>query len=108
MKKLPVINKQELEQRLSTGKYVIEFMAEWCPDCNFIKPRLPEIEADFPEYTFFQVDRDQNLDLFTELNVLGIPSFIVYEDGKEVDRLVNKSRKTKDEVETFIRNSTKK
>lgn len=103
MKKLPVMNKAELEEKVKSGKYVIEFMAEWCPDCNFIKPYLPQIEADFPDYTFFQVDRDQNMALFQELNVLGTPSFIVYENGHEAGRLVNKKRKTKEEVENFIR-----
>lgn len=103
MEKLPVMNKQQLEEKLQNGKYILEFMADWCPDCNFIKPHLPEIEKDFSEYKFYQIDRDQNLDLFTEMNVFGIPSFIIYEDGKEVARLVNKDRKTKEEVEDFIR-----
>jgi hypothetical protein len=34
---------------------------------------------------------------------MGIPSFVVYQDGKEIGRLVNKDRKTKDEVEKFLR-----
>ena len=34
---------------------------------------------------------------------MGIPSFVVYQDGKEIGRLVNKDRKTKDEVENFLR-----
>jgi thiol-disulfide isomerase/thioredoxin len=102
MEKIPVMNKQELLTRLGDGQYVLEFMAEWCPDCNFIKPHLPEIEADFPEYRFLQVDRDQNLDLFKEFNVFGIPSFIVVKNGKEAGRLVNKARKTKEDVETFL------
>lgn len=104
MKKIPAMTKQELLPQLADGQYVLEFMAEWCPDCNFIKPHLPEIEADFPEYKFLQVDRDQNLDLFKEFNVFGIPSFIVFKNGKEVARLVNKSRKTKEDVEMFLRN----
>ena len=107
MEKLPVINKEEFEKRLSDGKYVVEFKADWCPDCSFIKPHLPAIEADFPEYQFLQVDREENLDLFRGLNVFGIPSFIVYENGREVDRLVNKARKTKEEVENFIQNAIK-
>nr|MCR4912154.1 thioredoxin [Lactobacillus sp.] len=32
----------------------------------------------------------------------GIPSFVVYQDGKEIGRLVNKDRKTKEEVENFL------
>ncbi|WP_049153367.1 thioredoxin family protein, partial [Ligilactobacillus salivarius] len=47
--------------------------------------------------------RDENIDLCQELDVYGIPSFIVYEDGKEVDRFVNKDRKTKKEVENFLK-----
>lgn len=64
---------------------------------------MPEIEEEFSDFNFIQVDRDENIDLCQELDVYGIPSFIVYEDGKEVDRFVNKDRKTKKEVENFLK-----
>lgn len=32
----------------------------------------------------------------------GIPSFVVIQDGKELGRLVNKDRKTKQEIESFL------
>lgn len=107
MEKLPVMNKRELETRLASGKYVLAFMAGWCPDCSFIKPYLPEIEADFADYQFIQVDRDENTELAQELNIFGIPSFVVYEDGQETGRLVNKDRKTKEEVEHFLKETIK-
>lgn len=78
------------------------FTAGWCPDCTFIKPAMPEIEADYPDYTFLKVDRDGNIDLARDLNVFGIPSFIAFQDGKELGRFVNKDRKTKQQVEKFI------
>ena len=93
MEQLAKMNKQELEEKLAKGKYVLFFTAGWCPDCRFIKPAMPEIEEEFSDFNFIQVDRD----------VYGIPSFIVYEDGKEVDRFVNKDRKTKKEVENFLK-----
>ena len=31
------------------GKIVFFFTAEWCGDCRFIKPFLPEIEAENPD-----------------------------------------------------------
>ena len=80
------------------------FTADWCPDCRFIKPAMPEIEQDFSDYTFYEVDRDENIDLAAELNVFGIPSFIVYDNGKEIGRFVNKDRKTKQQVEDFLNN----
>ena len=103
MEQLAKMNKQELEEKLAEGKYVLFFTADWCPDCRFIKPAMPEIEEEFSDFNFIQVDRDENIDLCQELDVYGIPIFIVCEDGKEVDRFVNKDRKTKKEVENFLK-----
>ena len=102
MKMLPKMNKVELETKLSKGQYVLFFTADWCPDCRFIKPAMPAIEANFKQYDFIQVDRDENIDLCQELMIMGIPSFVVYKDGKEVSRFVNKDRKTKEEVISFL------
>ncbi|MHA7984159.1 thioredoxin family protein, partial [Leuconostoc mesenteroides] len=40
-------------------------------------------------------------------NIFGIPSFVIFRDGQEIGRLVNKDRKTKEEVENFITNTIK-
>ena len=69
---------------------------------RYIKPQLPEIEADFPDLQFIEVDRDEYMDVAVEWNIFGIPSLVVIEDGKELGRLVNKDRKTKEEIEAFL------
>lgn len=104
MEKLAKMDKKALKEKLSTGKYVLFFTADWCPDCRFIKPAMPEIEAEFSQFEFVLVDRDENIDLCQEMMIMGIPSFVVYEDGKEKARFVNKDRKTKKEVEDFLNN----
>lgn len=81
---------------------ILMFSADWCPDCRFIEPLLPEIESENSQFTFYYVDRDQFIDLCIQLNVFGIPSFVAFNQGKEIGRLVNKARKTKEEVQTFI------
>ena len=63
---------------------------------------MPEIEADFPQYKFVQVDRDQFLDEAIALSIMGIPSFVVLNDGEEKARFVNKDRKTKVQIEDFL------
>ena len=93
---------EELAGYVKTGKHVFFFTADWCGDCVYIKPVMPDIVAEFPEYTFVQVDRDQFIDLCTEWNIFGIPSFIVTNEGKEIGRLVNKKRKTKAEITDFL------
>lgn len=93
---------EQYNEVIQHGKVIMMFTADWCPDCQVIKPILPEIEEQFSDYTFYAVDRDRLLDLFTAHNVFGIPSFIAYENGQERGRFVSKDRKTKEEIIAFI------
>lgn len=102
MEQLPKMSTSDLNDVVKDGKTMLFFSATWCPDCAFIKPAMPAIEAEYPDFKFIAVDRDENIDLAADLNVFGIPSFIAYADGQEIGRLVNKDRKTKAEVEKFI------
>ncbi len=93
---------EQFEQLRDNGKIIFMFSAGWCSDCRFIEPFLPEIEEKFKEYTFVKVDRDEYIDLCQQLDIFGIPSFIAFEDGRELGRFVSKDRKTQEEVENFI------
>lgn len=100
MKKLESV--EQFNQFKNEGKYIFMFSADWCPDCRFIDPFLPEIQEKYQEYTFIYVDRDEFIDLCAEVDVFGIPSFIAYEKGNELGRFVSKDRKSKEEIERFI------
>ena len=43
------------------GKKVFLFVADWCGDCRYIYPALPEIEETNPEFTFIRVDRETSI-----------------------------------------------
>lgn len=101
-------NLEELATYVETGKNVFFFTADWCGDCRFILPAMPEIEAMFPDYQFIEVNRDQYIDVASQWNIFGIPSFVVIEDGTELGRLVNKDRKTKEEIAAFLNSLPKK
>ncbi|MCI1290338.1 MAG: thioredoxin family protein [Lactobacillus sp.] len=103
MKQIKSLDQAKLAEITKQGRVVLEWSAGWCPDCRFLEPALPEIEQNFADCKFYQIDRDGSIDLAKELKILGIPSFVVYQDGQEIGRLVNKDRKTKDEVETFLK-----
>ena len=94
MEEIKALTEDKLQEITKSGRVVLEFSAAWCPDCRFLDPFLPEIEKDFSEAKFYKIEK---------LMIMGIPSFVVYQDGKEIGRLVNKDRKTKDEVEKFLR-----
>lgn len=83
-------------------KLVLFFTADWCPDCQFICPVMPDIEAEHTNMTFVRVNRDQFIEVAQKWDIFGIPSFVVIEKGQEVGRLVNKMRKTKTEIMHFL------
>jgi thiol-disulfide isomerase/thioredoxin len=95
-------NVEEMNEYVTKGDNVFFFTADWCPDCTVIKPVMPEIEAVFPQFSFVEVDRDKFLDLAGEWNIMGIPSFVVTKEGKEIDRYVDKFRKTKEQIVDFL------
>ena len=84
------------------GTVVLFFTADWCPDCQFIYPAMPEIEATFPEWTFIRVDRDDFMEVAQKWDIFGIPSFVVVKNGEEIGRFVDKNRKTKTQIIEFL------
>lgn len=84
------------------GKTVFLFTADWCGDCRFLKPLLPEIEAENPDFTFVEVNRDDYMEVAKKWNIYGIPSLVVLENGQEIGRFVNRERKTKMQINEFL------
>lgn len=84
------------------GKTVLFFTADWCPDCQFIYPVMPDIVAEHQDMTFVRVNRDDFMEVAQKWDIFGIPSFIVLENGQEIGRFVDKNRKTKTEINSFL------
>lgn len=93
---------EQFEQLKTNERVVFKFTADWCPDCHFIDPFMGEIEEQFTGFQFVSVDRDKFIDLCVELDILGIPSFVAFDHGKEIGRFVSKNRKTREEIESFL------
>lgn len=82
---------------------VAVFKADWCGDCKFIDPFMPDVEQKFSnQLTLVEVDVDAVGDVSQQQNILGIPSFVAYADGRELIRFVNKFRKSREEIEDFL------
>jgi len=87
---------------LNKGKFILMFSADWCGDCHFIYPVLPEIINQFPEWTFLIIDNDENPELTKQYDIFGIPSFVMLDDGLIKGKYVDKNRKTKEQIIEWI------
>ena len=72
-----------------TKLVIIDFWAEWCGPCKAIGPALEEIGAELKgRVTIAKVNIDDNPMTPNTYNVRGIPTLILFKDGKPVDTMV--------------------
>ncbi|WP_289137862.1 co-chaperone YbbN [uncultured Brevibacillus sp.] len=91
------------EAILSTKPVVAKFYVDWCPDCQQVETFMPAVEEAYKEeIDMIAVNRDHFADLVEKLDVFGIPSFIAFQEGKELSRFVSKLGKSREEVEQFL------
>jgi len=99
-----ITNEQEFREQIAGDRLTIAvFKTTWCKDCHFIDPFIGDVEEAYSDrLTLIEIDRDDLPDLCGELNILGIPSFIAFRQGRELVRFVSKLRKTREEIEQFL------
>lgn len=94
----------EFEQAIASDRLVVvKFYTDWCPDCHRIDPFMPEVEKAYADrLEMVAVNRDTLPELSQRLDVFGIPSFIAFQQGKELVRFVSKLGKSREEIEHFL------
>ena len=68
---------------------LVDFWAEWCGPCKAIGPALEELAGEYAgKLTVAKIDIDSNPRTPTTYNVRGIPTLVMFKDGKPVSTKV--------------------
>jgi thioredoxin 1 len=84
-------------------KMLVLFYASWCPYCTNFKPLFESMNVNNVEKIEALVDEDEN-PLWDRFNIQAVPTMIVFEKGKIVDRRDAKKHigLTKADMESII------
>ena len=73
----------------TTVPVVVDFYADWCGPCKMMAPILDEVARRRQgELLVTKLDTDRNPQTGQRFGVRGIPTLIVFREGKEVARKV--------------------
>ena len=78
---------EEFDQLLESGRVLVDFYADWCGPCKMVAPTVDELAAERAE-PVLKVDIEAHQEIAARYDVSSIPTFIAFENGEPVDRLL--------------------
>ncbi|WP_372917231.1 thioredoxin [Salegentibacter sp.] len=66
---------------------LVDFFADWCGPCKMLAPILKDVKAELGEgVKIVKIDVDRNQELAAKYQVRGVPTMILYKNGKQLWR----------------------
>jgi thioredoxin 1 len=68
---------------------LVDFWAEWCMPCRIMAPVMKELALDYEGKALFaKINVDENPEVASRYNIMSIPHFIIFRNGRPAERIV--------------------
>ena len=81
-----VNNLSEFNEKIASGRVLVDFFATWCGPCKMLAPILEEVDErkEAGELLIVKVDVDEAGEIAAKYGIQSIPTLILFENGKAV------------------------
>ena len=78
----------------SSKPVLVDFWAQWCTPCRMLAPTVEAVAEQFSDSAMVvKLNVDDNPSTAQRYGIKGIPTLILFRDGKEVERVVGATSK---------------
>ena len=68
---------------------LVDFLAPWCGPCHVIAPTVEELAEEYAgRVDFARLNVDENPKMASQYNIMGIPTLLLFKDGKPFQQVV--------------------
>ena len=79
----------EKEVLQSDKPVLVDFFADWCGPCKMIEPVVEQLAEELEgKAKVGKLNIDENMDIAEKYRVMNIPTFLIFKDGQEKERIV--------------------
>lgn len=85
------LTSENFEQEVGEARVpvLVDFWASWCGPCKMMGPVVEQIAQDMGDSArVCKINIDEQPELASQYNVMSIPTFILFKEGKEVNRTI--------------------
>ena len=80
---------KQFQSSLKNKVVLVDFGATWCAPCKAMEPIIKDMKTKYEnKATIIEINIDEQRTLATDYMVQSIPTLIIFNDGREVKRLV--------------------
>ena len=66
---------------------LVDFFADWCGPCKMLSPILKQVKDELGDVvSIIKIDVDKNQELASKYQVQGVPTMLLFKNGKQVWR----------------------
>lgn len=85
---------------ISNGTVLVDFFATWCGPCKMLGTVLEQLKEDRADGKIVKIDVDECSELAKNYGVMSVPTMILFENGKMIDKKIGFM--SKEEITNWI------